>query len=114
MIKLINFTNKITSKQINLSNVNDRKKYSYELKEFEKQFVYPLGNDTFHIEHGQNSDYFSFFEKLGKPNIMVLEKNNKIIGVCSAVLREINNKKYWYLCDFKIEKEHRGKNYIGY
>ena len=45
---------------------------------------------------------------------MVLEKNNKIIGVCSAVLREINNKKYWYLCDFKIEKEHRGKNYIGY
>ncbi len=102
---------KITSKKINLNNLEERAKYSYNLQEFEKQFTYPLGEESFYIKHGKENDYFSFFEKLGKPNIMVLEdkKKNKTIGVCAAVLREINNKKYWYLCDFKIEKEYRGQ-----
>lgn len=99
----------ITAKKINLSNDNERIEYSSKLQEFEKQFTYPLGNDRFYIQHGENNDYFSFFEKLGKPNIMVLEKDNKVIGVCAAVLREINQEKYWYLCDFKIEEEHRGQ-----
>lgn len=101
--------NMITAKKINLANATEREKYSSTLQEFEKQFTYPLGNDKFYLQHGEKNDYFSFFEKLGKPNIMVLEKDNKIIGLCCAVLREINQKKYWYLCDFKIEKEHRGQ-----
>lgn len=99
----------ITSKKINLSHLLEREEYNLKLREFEKQFTYPLGNEKFYIEHGKQSDYFSFFEKLGKPNIMVLEKDDKVIGVCSAVLREINQQKYWYLCDFKIQEEHRGK-----
>lgn len=99
----------ITSKKIDLKNLEERKKYSSKLQDFEKQFTYPLGNDRFYIQHGENNDYFSFFEKLGKPNIMVLEKDNQVIGLCCAVLREINQKKYWYLCDFKIKKEYRGQ-----
>lgn len=104
---MINFT--ISSKKIDLSNQKERIEYSAKLQEFEKQFTYPLGNDRFYIQHGENNDYFSFFEKLGKPNIMVLEKDNQVIGICCAVLREMNQKKYWYLCDFKIQKEYRGQ-----
>lgn len=99
----------IKAKKINLTNLIQREEYSSKLQDFEKQFTYPLGDDKFYIQHGEKKDYFSFFEKLGKPTIMVLEIDNKVIGVCSAILREINNKKCWYLCDFKIEKEHRGK-----
>lgn len=99
----------ITAKKINLTNLTERESYSSKLQDFEKQFTYPLGNEEFFIQHGKKTDYFSFFEKLGKPNIMVLEKDNQVIGVCSAVLREINQSKYWYLCDFKIKKEHRGQ-----
>ena len=40
---------------------------------------------------------------------MILEKNNQIIGLCCAILRTINGKKIWYLCDFKISKEFRGQ-----
>lgn len=99
----------IKSKKINLSNLKEREEYSSKLQDFEKQFIYPLGDSQFHIQHGNETDYFSFFEKLGKPNIMILEKNNKVIGLCCAVLREINHEKYWYLCDFEIDKEHRGQ-----
>lgn len=99
----------VSSKKIDLDNPEERKEYSAKLQEFEKQFTYPLGNEKFYIQHGENNDYFSFFEKLGKPSVMVLEKDKKVIGLCCAVLRDINQQKYWYLCDFKIQKEHRGK-----
>lgn len=101
--------NKIIAKKINLKNQVERETYSKKLQNFEKEFTYPLGNESFYINHGLEKDYFVFFEKLGKPNIMVLENNNEIIGLCCAILRNINGKNIWYICDFKIKKEFRGK-----
>ena len=101
--------NKIIAKKINLKNQVEREIYSKKLQNFEKEFTYPLGNESFYINHGLEKDYFVFFEKLGKPNIMVLENNNEIIGLCCAILRNINGKNIWYICDFKIKKEFRGK-----
>ena len=99
----------IRAKKIDLQDKNERQKYSQKLKEFEKEFTYPLGNKTFYISHGENSDYFSFFEKLGTPEFLILEDNNNLIGVVCLVLRLMNGKKVWYACDFKISKEYRGK-----
>ena len=48
--------------------------YSNKLQHFESNFQYPLNQETFKIQHGNNNyDYFSFFEKMGKVNYLVLE-----------------------------------------
>jgi hypothetical protein len=96
-------------KKINLQNRMEREKYSYKLKEFEKEFTYPLGNKQFYISHGRYSDYFDFFEQLGQPEFLILEDDDKIIGVVCLILRNINGIKSWYACDFKISKAYRGQ-----
>lgn len=97
--------------KVNLNNTEERFIYSEKLKEFEKEFSYPLGNESFTIEHGIKNDYFSFFEQLGKVNYLVIEDNNRIIGAVAVILRKLeNNTKTWYLCDFKISKKYRGLN----
>lgn len=99
----------ITIKRINLQDRDERLNYSQKLQEFEKEFTYPLGDKSFYISHGKNSDYFVFFEKLGQPEILVLEDNNKLVGLVCLVLRVIDGRKTWYACDFKISKEYRGQ-----
>jgi Fe-S cluster biosynthesis and repair protein YggX len=89
-------------KQINLQ--SERAEYSKKLQHFESQFVYPLGDKTFTIMHGAVSDYFTFFEHLGEVHYFVMEENEEIIGAFCAVLRDT-----WYLCDFKIHPDYRGK-----
>lgn len=96
-------------KKINLQNIEERNIYSDKLQEFEKEFSYPLGNKQFYISHGINADYFSFFEQLGKPEFLILEDNNKVIGLVCLILRNIDGKNTWYACDFKISKAYRGK-----
>lgn len=99
--------------QINLNNKEIRKYYSEKLKDFENEFSYPLGSETFKIRHGNVDDYFSFFDQMGDTYYFVAENNNKIVGAGCAILRlSDDNKKYWYLCDFKITKEYRGKNIL--
>lgn len=100
-----------------LSTESDYAKYSKELQEFESQFEYPLGADRFKIIHGrQSKDYFSFFKKLGRVYYFVVENNTQVVGVGCAVLRtnksQASTQKYWYLCDFKIAKGHRGKGLL--
>lgn len=96
-------------KKINLQDKNERNSYSHKLQEFEKEFTYPLGDKQFYISHGVNADYFSFFEQLGKPEFLILEDQNKVIGIVCLILRNINGKKTWYACDFKISKAYRGQ-----
>lgn len=106
----INMDN-INVSQVNLDDKENREHFSNNLKDMEKEFSYPLGNNYFFIKHGYNSqyDYFSFFEQFGKPYFFVIEKNNKTIGSICFVLREINNKKVWYICDLKIIQEEQSK-----
>ena len=50
--------NKIIAKKINLKNQVERETYSKKLQNFEKEFTYPLGNESFYINHGLEKDYF--------------------------------------------------------
>lgn len=96
--------------KLDLKNKEIRKTYSTALQKFEEEFDYPLGEKRFYIKHGLNddNDYFSFFEQMGEISYFVVEHEHKIIGAGCAILRNINDQKIWYLCDFKISKEHRG------
>lgn len=104
----------IKIKKIDLTNNISRKQYSSRLQQFENEFNYPLGEKTFYIQHGGdlNNDYFTFFEQMGDVHYLVAEQNNIVVGAGCAVLREINNEKVWYLCDFKINKDYRGKKIL--
>ena len=101
----------IEIKEIN--NIEDRHIYNEKLLEFEKIFKYPIGQDYFTIDHG--NDYFRFFDYIGKPFFFIVEKNNQIIAVSAAVLREIRTslnkpkEDVWYLCDLKIHPDHQGQ-----
>lgn len=83
--------------------------YNVNLKLFEiiNETYYPYGNDFFSISHGEN--YIQFFRRLGCVYyFIIISKTSKlIIGVACAVLRTYNNHVFWYLCDLKIDKQHR-------
>lgn len=94
--------------KVNLKDDKKRLEYSQKLQSFERSFTYPLGEKKFHIAHGLEHDYFSFFEQLGHVSYLVVEDKGKIVGAICAVLRKINGEKSWYLCDFKILPDYRG------
>lgn len=88
--------------------------YSERFKDFEEQFTYPLGDKFFKIKHGSSTkSYFDFFDNLGEPRVFVLENNEKVLGVGCAILRKVDNQKFWYLCDFKLDKTVRGKGALS-
>lgn len=74
------------------------------LKEFEKSFSYPLGDDSFIISHGEN--YLAFFERMGKAAVYACRNGDQIISVGAGVI----HKRYgcWYLCDMKVHPDFRG------
>ncbi len=89
--------------------------YSEQLKQFEVQFNYPLGEQQFQINHGASGgNYFAFFQRLGQENFFVFEHHGKLLGVGCAILRKVGNQCFWYLCDFKLNKSVRGKNRLFY
>lgn len=106
--------NTIKFKLLDLSNKDERSYYSKKLVEYEDIFNYPLGDKQFFIKHGysENYDYFDFFQQLGEVYYIVAEDNDSIVAAGCAVLRTIKNKKIWYLCDFKLAKEYRGKGIL--
>lgn len=80
------------------------------LFEFEKSFSYQLSKHRhFYIDH--SPDYSAFYRAMGDANIIIIEKNQKVIAVISAVVREIeiNNQleKIAYIGDLKIQEEYR-------
>lgn len=83
------------------------------LKIFEQQMsqLYPLGQDTFRIDHGIN--YFAFVQRLGEVFYFVIHEattTETIVGTGCAILRAYNGTNFWYLCDLKIDPQHRGQN----
>ncbi|PHM27980.1 hypothetical protein [Xenorhabdus innexi] len=98
--------------KINLNNKKERDSFSLQLQNIEKEFSYPIGEDFFYIKHGlkNNSlDYFSFFEQLGEPYVYSIEFDGVPFGCICFVLRYIDNKKVWYICDFKTTRKHKSK-----
>ena len=120
--------------KVDLNNPNEKEYYSNELKKLEnlKDFTYPLGNETFCIKHGlgENNSYFDFFNQLGNNVHYVILHQQQVIGTICLVYRNYrkfghciknsnlknhnkqtsHNNNYFYICDYKILKEFRGRN----
>jgi len=75
--------------------------WQQDLQAFERRFEYPLGDDHFHIEHGD--DYLAFFRRLGEPAPLLATVGRRIVGVLVAVRRPVGGRAGWYLCDLKVD-----------
>ncbi|MCR9244887.1 MAG: hypothetical protein NXI31_07635 [bacterium] len=82
-----------------------------EFAAFERQFVYPLGEDSFRIDHG--ADYLEFFRRLGLPVIVVAERARELLGVCVAVIRAFEGGRLIYFCDLKVRDRGAGGGLAG-
>ncbi len=75
------------------------------LEDFERNFIYPLGSDSFRISHGK--DYLNFFRRMGRDNVYAYVDNQKIAALGAGVIQARH--KAWYLCDMKVHPDYRGK-----
>jgi hypothetical protein len=82
--------------------------YRDRVAELEAKAEYPLGpHEKFKINHG--ADYFAFFKRLGELHYFVASDGDKVVGVGAGVLRTVEGKQVWYLCDLKVVPEYRGR-----
>jgi len=74
---------------------------------------YPLGEDSFQLDHGE--DYFAFFDRMGELTYLVAMDGERVVAVVAAVLRRVPKKlgaaelHAWYLCDLKVHPDYRGE-----
>lgn len=132
-INTVNVCN-IQIHKLDLNNPSEKEYYSNELQKLEnlKDFTYPLGKETFCIKHGlgENNSYFDFFNQLGNNVHYVILYKQQVIGTICLIYRNYRkfghyiknsnlknydkqmnyNDNYFYICDYKILKEFRGKN----
>jgi hypothetical protein len=89
--------------------------YSRGIQDLESIASYPLGDDSFKIDHGQN--YFSYFERMGEVHTCVADDGHCVVATGTGVLRSwpagaMGDKEFraWYLCDLKVHPEYRGRH----
>jgi GNAT superfamily N-acetyltransferase len=84
----------------------ERSQFQDRIAALEKISTYPLGDDFFQIDHGD--DYFAFFDRLGDVNYYVAIIDTQVVAVGAGVLQLIADchndpgKLSWYLCDLKV------------
>ena len=89
------------------------KVFQSQIADLEKGTSYPLGEDRFEIDHGE--DYFAFFTRLGRLHYYVVLDGERVVAVAAAILRRVppvsreKPKTVWYLCDLKVHPEYRGR-----
>lgn len=89
------------------------KVFQSRIADLEKGTSYPLGEDRFEIDHGE--DYFAFFTRLGQLHYYVVLDGDRVVAVAAAILRSVPSanrqkpKTVWYLCDLKVHPEYRGR-----
>jgi hypothetical protein len=87
---------------------SDRVKYQNEIEALEEIAEYPLGDDFFKISHGK--DYFNFFDRLGESHYFVCIIGNKVVAVACGIIRKMDFKPIFYLCDLKVHPDFRGRH----
>ncbi len=90
---------------------NERSHFQSPIAALEKEAVYPIGDDFFQIDHGD--DYFAFFDRLGQVKYYVGLDNDRVVAVGAWVLRQVpeyleeSHRCAWYLCDFKVHPDYQ-------
>ncbi len=91
----------------------ERASFQQRLAELERTFSYPLGADSFTLDHGP--DYFAFFDRLGEVAYHAVLDGAVLVGVACGVLRRVPDREggpqrsAWYLCDLKVLPSYRGR-----
>ncbi|NES93785.1 MAG: hypothetical protein F6K32_00725 [Desertifilum sp. SIO1I2] len=83
----------------------ERLRFQPSIVAIEQIAKYPLGNDFFQIDHGEN--YFAFFDRLGEVNYYVALDRDRVVAVGAGILRQILNSPAWYLCDLKVHPDYQ-------
>lgn len=77
----------------------------------EQTATYPLGDDFFQLDHG--NDYFAFFDRLGDVSYYVALDGDRVAAVGAGVLRQVPDdrgaipRSAWYLCDLKVHPDYQ-------
>jgi hypothetical protein len=84
--------------------------YVEDLRALEAEMSYPLDDDTFIIDHGE--DYHPFFSEMGAARFLLVLVDGVVLGTMAGVWREVEiagvSTTSVYLGDFKLAKSLRG------
>ncbi|MBX3470627.1 MAG: hypothetical protein KF878_27480 [Planctomycetes bacterium] len=90
-----------------------RPAFQARLAALERLASYPLGQDTFVLDHG--ADYFAFFDRLGEVVYAAALDGERLAAVCCGMLRQVAMRqgeaprRTWYLADLKVHPDYRGQ-----
>ena len=93
--------------------LSERAAFQERVVALEKGVSYPLGDDRFEIDHGE--DYFAFFDRLGETHYCVALDGEQVVAVVCNVLRSVPRHEgvkpepIWYGCDLKVHPDYRGR-----
>jgi GNAT superfamily N-acetyltransferase len=90
----------------------ERSAFAERIAALEADAQYPLGHDSFHLDHGP--DYFAFFDRLGEVHYDIVLDEDRVVAVAARVLRTLGAgreaRECWYACDLKVHPEYRGRH----
>lgn len=87
-------------------NTKNKAKLSLQINNLKKSVDYPLGEQYFNIDHGD--DYFAYYESIGIMHYWcVLDKEKVIATICGMIKTLKSGKKAWYFCDLKVNEKYR-------
>ena len=95
-------------------NARNRAELQAPVAALERIATYPLGDDTFQIDHG--ADYFAFLERLGELKYLAMLDGDRVAAVGAGVLRRLPLRageaptRAWYLADVKVHPDYRGRH----
>ncbi len=91
----------------------ERAAFQARLAALERLATYPLGDDTFRLDHGP--DYFAFFDRLGEVLYAAALEGETLAAVACGMLRRVPfrqgeaPRRTWYLADLKVHPDYRGR-----
>jgi len=91
----------------------DRAAFQERVAALEQLATYPLGEDSFQIDHGE--DYFAFFDRMGATHFFVALEGERVAAAGCGILRRVpftqggKPRRTWYACDLKVHPEYRGQ-----